>query len=91
MVKEIKKLTYIRSLASHAAAIRDIVPSPRNRALLVRDESSVATMDYTTSQRQLLTLDATLSKIAFTSRGDVVAAARGRPAQGLANRGQPLG
>ena len=84
MVKEIKKLTYIRSLASHAAAIREIVPSPRNRALLVRDESSVATMDYTTSQRQLLTLR-DISKIAFTSRGDVVAGLVGGQTQGLAN------
>ena len=71
-VKEVKKLTYIRSLPAHAAAIRDIVPSPRNRALLVRDESSVATMDYTTSQRQLLTLR-DVSQMAFTARGDVVA------------------
>ncbi len=73
MVKEIKKLTFIRALPSHGAAIREIVPSPRNRALLVGDESNVATMDYTTSQRQLLALD-DLSKVAFGSRGDLVAA-----------------
>jgi phosphate transport system permease protein len=72
MVKEVKKLTYIRSLATHESAIREIVPSPRNRALLIHDESSMATMDYTTSQRQLLTFS-DISKIAFNSRGDVVA------------------
>jgi phosphate transport system permease protein len=76
MVKEIKKLTYIRSLASHEAAIREIVPSPRNRALLVRDDAGLATMDYTTSERQLLTLR-DISKIAFTPRGDGIAAVVG--------------
>ncbi|MGA2256833.1 MAG: ABC transporter permease subunit, partial [Thermoguttaceae bacterium] len=48
MVKEIKKLTYIR----------------------------LATMDYTTSERQLLTLR-DISKIAFTPRGDGIAAVVG--------------
>ena len=69
MVKEIKKLTFIRALASHGAAIREIVPSPRNRALWVRDDSSLATLDCTTSERQLLTLG-DISKIAFMPRGD---------------------
>ena len=90
MVKEIKKLTYIRSLASHQAAIREIVPSPRNRALLVRDESSVATMDYTTSQRQLLTLGG-IAKIAFTSRGDIVAGLAGGRLKGWRIEGSLFG
>src|SRR5208283_3885679 len=37
MTKEVKKLTYIRSLAGHGAAIREMVASPRNHALLVDD------------------------------------------------------
>ena len=89
MEKEVKKLTHIRSLPSHRAAIRDIVPSPRNRALWIRDESRVATMDYTTSERQLLALD-DVAKIAFTPRGNVCRGTRRRPAQGLANRGESL-
>ena len=90
MVKEVKKLTYIRSLAPHRAAIREIVPSPRNRALLVRDEASVATMDYTTSQRQLLTLR-DIAKIAFTSRGDVVAGLVGGRLKGWRIEGSLFG
>jgi len=76
MVKEVKKLTYIRSLASHTSAIREIVTSPRNRALLVRDESGAVSMDYTTSERRLLTLGE-ISKCAFMPRGDGIAAVVG--------------
>ena len=72
MKKELKKLTYIRSLAPHRAAIRELVPSPRNRAILVCDDAGVATMDYTTSRRQLLAMP-DVAKIAFTPRGDGVA------------------
>ena len=90
MVKEVKKLTYIRSLAAHGSAIREIVPSPRNRALLVRDEASVATMDYTTSQRQLITLGG-IAKIAFTSRGDVVAGLAGGRLKGWRIEGSLFG
>ena len=74
--KEVKKLTFIRSLESHAAGIQAIVPSPRNRSLLVRDASGVATMDYTTSQR-LLDVFRGVDRLAFTSRGDVVLALAG--------------
>ena len=90
LVKEVKKLTYIRSLAAHRAAIREIVPSPRNRALLVRDEANVATMDYTTSQRRLLALD-DMQKIAFTSRGDVVAGLVGGRLKGWRIEGSLFG
>jgi phosphate transport system permease protein len=70
MVKEIKKLTYVRSLARHRAAIDLIVPSPRNRALLVSDRDGTTSMDYTTSERRLLTMNG-VSSAAFGSRGDI--------------------
>jgi phosphate transport system permease protein len=70
MVKEVKKLTYIRSLAPHRAAINAIVPSPRNRAVLIGDRDGDTSMDYTTSERRLLTLDGVTSA-AFGSRGDI--------------------
>jgi phosphate transport system permease protein len=70
--KEVKKLTYIRSLAPHGAAIRELVPSPRNRGLLIRDERGVATMDYTTNQRRLVSL-ANVGNVAFGPRGDMIA------------------
>lgn len=71
MVKEAKKLTYIRSLASHRTAIHEIVPSPRNRGLLVGDSAQVVSLDFTTSRRRLLTLD-NVALAAFTNRGDVI-------------------
>jgi phosphate transport system permease protein len=74
--KEIKKLTLVRSLESHAAGIQSIVPSPRNRALLVRDASGVATMDFTTSERRLKTFHG-VDQLAFSSRGDIVLALAG--------------
>jgi phosphate transport system permease protein len=70
MVKETKKLTYIRSLESHHAAIDEIVPSPRNRAVLIGDRDDRTSLDYTTSNRRLLTMDG-VSRAAFGSRGDV--------------------
>ena len=69
--REGKKLTLIRTLPAHDAAIQDIVPSPRNRSLLVRDDASVATMDYTTSERLLATFRG-VQGLAFSRRGDVV-------------------
>ena len=56
MVKESKKLTFIRELAPHRAAIDDIVPSPRNRGVLIGDRDNDTSLDYTTSQRRLLSL-----------------------------------
>jgi phosphate transport system permease protein len=71
MKREVKKLTLIRSLEPHASAVREIIASPRNRALLVRDASG-ATMDYTTSERQLVSLP-DVTNVAFNQRGDGVA------------------
>jgi phosphate transport system permease protein len=90
MKKEVKKLTYIRALAAHKATIRQFVPSPRNRALLVRDEAGVATMDYTTSERQLLTLR-DISQVAFSSRGDIVAGLAGGRLKGWRIEGSLCG
>ena len=70
MVKEVKKLTYIRSLSPHRAAIDQIVSSPRNRAVLIGDRDGRTSMDYTTSERRLLTMDGVTSA-AFGNRGDV--------------------
>ncbi len=83
MVKESKKLTFIRELAPHRAAIDDIVPSPRNRALLIGDRDNDTSLDYTTSQRRLLSLSG-VTRAAFSSRGDVICRAGRRPHQGVA-------
>jgi phosphate transport system permease protein len=74
--KVAKKLRLIRSLESHAAAIRDLVPSARNRELLVRDDLGGVSIDYTTSQRRLLSLTAgdRIERLAFAPRGDAVLA-----------------
>ena len=70
MVKEAKKLTYIRSLEPQHAAVAAITPSPRNRAVLIGDRGGQTSMDYTTSERRLLTLDG-VSTAAFGNRGDI--------------------
>ena len=90
MIKEVKKLTYIRSLAAHGAAIRELVASPRNHALLVGDALHAATMDYTTSERQLLALH-DVAKVAFASRGDIVAGLVGDRLRGWRIEGSLFG
>jgi phosphate transport system permease protein len=71
MVKESKKLTFIRALAPHRATIDDIAPSPRNRAVLIGDRDNDTSLDYTTSQRRLLSLSG-VTRAAFGNRGDIV-------------------
>ncbi len=90
MKKEVKKLTYIRALPAHEAAIREMVPSPRNHALLVGDAADAATMDYTTSERQLLTIH-DVAKMAFTPRGDIVAGLVGGQLRGWRIEGSLFG
>jgi len=75
-VKEVKKLTLVRTLDSHVTGIRSIIPSPRNHSLLIQDESGFATLDYTTSERRLTTFKG-VDQLAFSSRGDVVLALAG--------------
>ncbi len=70
MVKEARKLTYIRSLEPQHAAIATILPSPRNRAVLIGDRDGQTSMNYTTSERRLLTMNG-VSSAAFGNRGDV--------------------
>ena len=69
-----QKLRLIRSLESHEAAIREVMPSARNRALLVLDQQGGLSLDYTTSRRRLLTLagDEPLVRAALAPRGDAV-------------------
>ena len=88
--KEIKKLTYIRALVPHDAAIRELVPSPRNRGLLVRDENGTATMDYTTNQRRLVSLG-NVSNVAFGPRGDMLAGIEGEQIKAWRLEGDFLG
>ena len=90
MRKEVKKLTYIRSLAAHGGGHSRNRPLAAQRALLVGDAPSVATMDYTTSERQLLALR-DVAKIAFTSRGDVVAGLAGDRLKGWRIEGSLFG
>ena len=76
MVKEARKLTYIRALALHRAAIDDIAPSPRNREVLIGDRDGLTSLDYTTSQSRLLSFGG-VTRAAFGGRGDTVAGLAG--------------
>lgn len=50
-------LRLIHSLSSHDAEIESLVASPRNRTLLSIDTEGSVKLDYSTSERHLLTMD----------------------------------
>jgi phosphate transport system permease protein len=65
-------LTQVHTLASHAGAVREILPSLRTKSLLsIGDDGSVH-LDHVTSQRHLLSwnLPAAPARIGFAPRGD---------------------
>jgi phosphate transport system permease protein len=76
MVREVKRLTCVRTLVPHRAGIGQIVPSPRNHAVLIGDADRQTSLDYTTNRRRLLAWDG-IAATAFTDRGDVVAGLAG--------------
>ena len=71
---ETRHLRHIRDLAGHSSPVRAIVPSQRNRTILSLDEDGVASLDYTTSGRHLLDLQAEqpLRLVGYSPRGNAV-------------------
>jgi phosphate transport system permease protein len=69
-----RRLRLIRELTGHAGAVRDIVPSRRDKTLLSLGEDGVAGLDYMTSGRRLLELaaDSRLVRVGFSPRGNAV-------------------
>ena len=65
----------IHTLESHAAAVREIIPSSRNKALLSFDADGVAAMDHMTSERHMATIreQPPLEQVGMSFRGDAVA------------------
>ncbi|MGA7702112.1 MAG: ABC transporter permease subunit [Thermoguttaceae bacterium] len=51
-----RKLQAIHQLMPHRSAIREILPSGRNKSLLSLDADGVVHLDHTTSERHLLTI-----------------------------------
>lgn len=65
-------LRLIHSLSRHEAGIADLVASPRNRTLLSIDTEGTVKLDYSTSERHLLTLntDSAVRQAALAPRGN---------------------
>lgn len=53
-----RHLGHIRDLSRHDGPVRQLVPSPRDRTLLSLDDRGVMHLDYSTSERHLLSLQA---------------------------------
>ena len=70
------KLRPIHTLRAHEDAVREIFPTRRRKTLLSASGGGQIHLDYPTSRRHLLSLDApdALAAIAFSTRGDAVAA-----------------
>lgn len=69
-----KKLRLIHPLSRHAAAVREILPSQRNKTLMSLSETGVAMLDYATSEKRLATLegDRPLRTAGYSPRGNAV-------------------
>jgi phosphate transport system permease protein len=65
-------LTRVHTLAPHASAVREILPSLRSKSLLSLAEDGSLHLDHVTSQRHLLSLDvsAVPCRIGFAPRGN---------------------
>ncbi len=70
------KLRQIHLLESHPDAVRCIVPSQRNKALLSLGQGGTVHLDYMTSERHLASLQPgdgqTIEHIGYSSRGNAV-------------------
>jgi phosphate transport system permease protein len=68
----VEKLRLVRSLEPHPVAIRRVAAALRKRFVLVTDRDGGVSLDYATSQRRLLSLDAgnPLEKVALSPRAD---------------------
>ncbi len=69
-----RKFRLIHELKPHGSAIVDLFPSRRDKSVLSLDEDGIAHLDYTTSQRHLLTLaeSAPLKLMGFAPRGNAM-------------------
>jgi phosphate transport system permease protein len=67
-----KSLRLIHSLSRHEGSIASLVASPRNRTLLSIDSEGSVNLDYSTSERHLLTLDSrsAVKQAALAPRGN---------------------
>ncbi|MGC9518708.1 MAG: ABC transporter permease subunit [Desulfuromonadaceae bacterium] len=67
-----KSLRLIHSLSRHEGSIASLVASPRNRTLLSIDSEGSVNLDFSTSERHLLTLDSrsAVKQAALAPRGD---------------------
>ena len=70
-----QKLRLIHTLEPHAAAVREIIPSSRNKTLLSFDADGVAAVDHMTSQRHLAAIheQPPLAQVGMSFRADAVA------------------
>jgi phosphate transport system permease protein len=71
-----RKLKQFHQLQRHPTAIRQILPSGRNKSILSVSDDGVAHLDHTTSERRLLSVAAAqgkpLRQIALSPRGDAL-------------------
>jgi len=71
-----RKLQAIHQLQSHESAIREILPSGRNKSILSLSADGAAHLDHTTSERHLLLItseqDRPLRQVALGPRGDTL-------------------
>ncbi|MBN2645107.1 MAG: ABC transporter permease subunit [Desulfuromonadaceae bacterium] len=69
-----KRLGLIHALSVHDAPVEQLVPSSRNRTVLSLDDNGVAHLDYSTSERHLLTLveKEPFTLAALSVRGDAL-------------------
>jgi phosphate transport system permease protein len=73
-----RKLQAIHQLTPHRSAIREILPSGRNKSILSLDADGIAHLDHTTSERHLLTISLCGAgvppalQIGFGPRGDAL-------------------
>jgi phosphate transport system permease protein len=72
--KTVKKLRSIHQLSKHDAPIADLIPSRRNKSLLSLGENGKVHLDYATTERDLLGIDADepLTKIGYSPRGNAM-------------------
>jgi len=82
-----QRLTLIHELSQHDGPVREIIPSERNKALLSRDGAGRVHVDYTTSERHLLTIEGErpLTLAGYAPRGNAMIGLDDRGRLGLWN------
>jgi phosphate transport system permease protein len=69
-----RKLRLIHKLSKHDKAVNDILPSSRDKSLLSLGGEGTVNLDYTTSEKQLLSVvnSESISKIGYAPRGNAL-------------------